>query len=73
MIEIFLQIFIYITIGDVILSYFPGARNQEWGKMLHKIAYTPQKPIRDLLPQNLPFDPTPMIIIIICQMLMFIF
>lgn len=73
MIDIFLQIFIYITIGDVILSYFPQARNQEWGRMLHKIAYAPQKPIRELLPQNLPLDPTPMIIIIICQMLMFIF
>ncbi len=67
-----LQIFIYILIIDVIMSYFPQMKSQKWAQTLHKIADAPQKPIRDLLPRDLPLDPTPMILIILIQMLMYI-
>lgn len=72
MIHAILQLFIYLMIADIILSYVPNARNQEWAKMLHKIADAPQKPIREMLPQNMPLDPSPMIVIILIQMLMYI-
>ena len=65
-----LQIFIYITIADVIMSWLPDMRRQPWAQKLHQIADAPQKPIRDLLPKDMPIDPCPMIIIIVCQMLM---
>lgn len=67
-----LQIFIYILIIDVILSYFPQLRSQEWARRLHQIADVPQKPIREMLPQNLPLDPTPMILIVLIQILMYL-
>jgi uncharacterized protein YggT (Ycf19 family) len=73
MIDWALQIFIYITIADVLLSWVPDVRNQSWAKKLHQIADYPQKPIREMLPQDIPLDPCPMIIIILCQMLMFLF
>lgn len=73
MIDWVLQIFIYITIADVLLSWVPDVRRQPWAQQLHRIADVPQKPIRDMLPKDLPLDPCPMIIIILCQMLMFIF
>lgn len=72
MIHALLQIFIYILIIDVVLSYIPQARSQKWAEMLHKIADAPQKPIRDMLPKDLPLDPTPMILIMLIQMLMYI-
>lgn len=72
MIHSLLQLFIYIIIFDAIMSYFPQARGQKWAQVLHKIADAPQKPIREILPQNLPLDPTPMLIIILIQMLMYI-
>lgn len=72
LIHYLLQIFIYILIIDVILSYFPEVRSQEWARKLHKIADIPQKPIREMLPQNLPLDPTPMILIILIQILMYL-
>jgi YggT family protein len=72
MIHLILQLFIYILIVDVLLSYVPQMRTQKWAEILHKIADTPQKPIRELLPKNLPLDPTPMILIILIQMLMYI-
>jgi YggT family protein len=67
-----LQIFIYILIIDVIMSYFPQMKSQKWAQVLHQIADAPQKPIRDLLPRDLPLDPTPMILIILIQMLMYL-
>ncbi len=70
MIHALLQIFIYILIFDVIMSYFPDMRRQEWAQVLHKIADAPQKPIREMLPKGLPLDPTPMILIIVIQILM---
>lgn len=72
MIDAILQIFIYIIIIDVLMSWVPQARSQKWAQMLHKIADAPQKPIREMLPQNMPLDPTPMIIIILIQMLMYV-
>lgn len=70
MLHVLLQIFIYVLIFDVIMSYFPDMRRQKWAQVLHKIADAPQKPIRDMLPKDLPLDPTPMILIIGIQILM---
>lgn len=67
-----LQFFIYIVLADVIMSYVPQMREQKWAQVLHKIADAPQKPIREMLPENLPLDPTPMIVIILIQMLMYL-
>ena len=73
MIDWVLQIFIYITIADVLMSWVPDVKGQPWAQKLHHIADAPQKPIREMLPKDMPIDPCPMIIIIICQMLMYIF
>ncbi len=73
MIDLVLQMFIYVTIADVLLSWVPDLRQQAWAQKLHQFANVPQKPIRDMLPKDIPMDPSPMIIIILCQMLMFLF
>ena len=72
MIHSLLQLFIYLLIADVILSYFPDVRRQKWAETLHKIADAPQKPIREMLPKDIPIDPSPMIVIILIQVLMYI-
>lgn len=65
------QIIIYITIADVILSWIPDLRQkQPWAQSLHEFVSIPQKPIRDMFPKDLPIDPAPMIVIIVCQILM---
>lgn len=72
MIDALLQIFIYILIFDIILSYFPQYRSQKWAEVIHKIADAPQRPIREMLPQHMPIDPTPMIVIFLVQILMYL-
>ena len=68
-----LQIFIYITRADVLLSWVPDVRKQPWAQKLHEFANIPQKPIRDLFPKDIPIDPAPIIVIILCLMLMYLF
>lgn len=69
MIDAILQLFTLIIFFDVIMSYMPDLQKQEWARSLHKIADIPQKPIRDLLPRDLPLDPAPMIVIFLIQLL----
>lgn len=71
MIHWILQLFIYLIIIDIILSYIPQAREQEWARKLHQIVDYPQKPIREMLPE-MPIDVSPMIVIILIQILMYI-
>ena len=73
MIDGVLQILIYITMADVLLSWIPDVRKQPWAQKLHEFANVPQKPIRDLFPKDIPIDPAPIIIIIVCQILMHLF
>jgi YggT family protein len=73
MITWLIQIYIYLIIADVLLSWVPEVRRQNWAQMLHRITDVVQKPIREMLPKGMPFDPTPMIVIILLQMLMYLF
>jgi YggT family protein len=72
MIHAILQIFIYILIFDVVMSYFPQLKHHKWARILHEIADVPQRPIRDLMPRDLPLDPTPMILILVIQFIMYL-
>lgn len=72
MITTILQLFIYLIIFDIVLSYIPQVKAQSWAQKLHKIADAPQAPIRDMLPQGMPIDPSPMILIILIQILMYV-
>ncbi len=72
MIDLILQLYIYVTIFDIVLSYIPELRSKDWAQMIHKSTEVVQKPIRDMLPQGMPLDPAPMIVIILCQILMYL-
>lgn len=67
-----LRLYVLIIIADVILSYFPDVRNQKWAQIIRKMADVSQKPIRDALPKNMPLDPTPMIVIFIINIIIYL-
>jgi YggT family protein len=54
----------------MVLSYFPQFRNNEFVKGIRKAADFTEKPVRDLLPQDLPFDFSPLIVILLLNFLM---
>jgi YggT family protein len=67
-----LQLYIYIIIADIILSYLPQYRNQKWALIIHKAADATLRPIREALPQGMPLDPSPMIVLILIQIIMYL-
>ena len=69
MIRFLIYIYIWIIILDAILSYFPQFKETPWTKLVKQAADFSLKPVRKLLPPDLPFDISPIIVIIILNLL----
>tara|TARA_B100001971_G_scaffold215195_1_gene260179 strand:+ start:3702 stop:3896 length:195 start_codon:yes stop_codon:yes gene_type:complete len=59
----------YVIILDAILSYFPKYQKQEWAQYIRKAADFTEAPIRKYLPKDVPMDPSPLIVIILLQLI----
>ena len=70
MLAALINIFILMVLLDAVLSFVPDPKVQRHALVLQlrKIVDIPLRPIRQLLPPNLPFDPSPLIIILILRM-----
>jgi YggT family protein len=68
MIRFVINIYIYLVILDAIMSYFPQFKNQQWAKTLKQVADFSLKPIRKLLPNDLPMDFSPLIVIFVLNL-----
>lgn len=58
-----------MIIADAILSYMPQYRNEQWAKFVRQLAGYTLNPVRKILPPDLPFDPSPIIVVIILQLI----
>lgn len=67
-----LKIYIYALIFDAIFSYFPELEKHQWRRQLRKICNYTCEPIRKRLPPTLPFDFSPLIVILLINLLMFL-
>lgn len=70
MLHALINIFILMVLVDAVISFVPNPNVQRHPVViqLRKIVDVPQRPIRQLLPPNIPFDPSPLIIILILRM-----
>jgi uncharacterized protein YggT (Ycf19 family) len=57
-----------MIILDAIMSYFPQYQNQQWAKTLKKATDYTLKPIRKLLPNDLPMDFSPWIVVFLLNL-----
>lgn len=64
MIRGMLYVYIIIVLLDAILSFFPKFDQEIWRKKFKDLANLSLVPIRKRLPSNLPFDFSPIILII---------
>ena len=64
MIRTLLNIYIFVLIADAILSYFPQFRHQQVVLGIRQAADFTCRPVRRLLPPDLPFDFSPLIVIL---------
>ncbi len=69
MIRFLILVYTWIILVDTFLSYFPQYKRQQWAKAVHKLAEYSLAPVRKLLPNDLPFDFSPLIVIILLQIL----
>lgn len=70
MIRAIIDLYVLLLIVDVILSYLPQYRNTVWGVKVRKFADFTCAPIRRILPaHDLPFDFSPMVVILILKLL----
>lgn len=63
MIRLIIKFYIVLLLIDAILSFFPEANRFSWRHKLKKICDYTCAPVRKLLPQGLPIDFSPMIVI----------
>ncbi len=70
MLHALINIFILMVLIDAVISFVPNLNVQRHPLViqLRKIVDVPQRPIRELLPPNIPFDPSPLIIILVLRM-----
>lgn len=67
-----LEIYIYALIFDAIFSFFPDLMKHKWRRKHKQICDYTCDPIRKRLPPHLPFDLSPLIVILLINFLMFL-
>lgn len=67
-----LEIYIYALIFDAIFSFFPELMKHNWRRQLKRICDISCAPIRKRLPPGLPFDFSPILVILVINLLMFL-
>lgn len=70
MVRFIIRIYILLIIIDAVLSYFPQVRNHEVVKFIRKCANYTLNPVRKYLPNDLPFDASALVVIILLNLLM---
>ena len=73
MIKFLIEAYIFVIIADVVLSYLPQFRGAEWREQIKKLADFTCKPVREFMPQDLPFDLSPLVVMILLQMVSSLF
>lgn len=69
MIRFLINVYTWIVLADVVLSYMPHYQHHEWAKLVKKVAGYTLNPVRKVLPPDLPFDFSPIIVLIILQLI----
>ena len=62
-----------VILADVVLSYLPQFNNTEWRLFIKKLADYTCKPIRGFMPQDMPFDLSPLVAMVLLQMVSSLF
>ncbi|MDA9189617.1 YggT family protein [bacterium] len=64
-----LNLYILVIIIDTILSYIPKYQYKSWVLKVRALADFTQKPIRKILPRDIPFDISPLVVILAIKLI----
>lgn len=71
MLRLLIDIFVLLLVLDAVLSFVPNPEIQRhpFVRRIRQMGDVVLRPIRQLLPQGLPFDPSPLILILLLRLL----
>lgn len=64
MIRFLIDVYIFVLIVDIILSYVPDLKGNQIVQIIRKMADASCRPVRKYLPPDLPIDFSPLIVIL---------
>lgn len=70
MIRFLIRLYVYLIIIDAVLSFFPSVKHYNWARAIKKAADYTLNPVRRILPKDLPFDLSPLVVIFLLNLLM---
>ena len=69
MIRLLIDIYVVVVILDAILSYLPQFKHHPAVITIKRIADVSLKPVRRYLPQDLPFDLAPVVVVMLLNLI----
>lgn len=73
LIEFLINIYILLVVIDAIFSYFPNLQSNEWIRNLRKVTNYSCDPVRKIMPKGLPYDLSPLVVIVILKLIIILF
>lgn len=77
LIRLIVDLYIFLIILDVIFSYIPQFKHHSWAVSIHSLVELSCAPVRKFMNSNfslnLPLDVSPLIVILLFKILVFIF
>ena len=70
MIRALIQLYILLLVINAIISYVPSLRKHDWVAQLNKVCEYSCRHVRPYLPKDLPFDLSPLIVIVFLNLIM---
>jgi YggT family protein len=69
LIRTLVELYILLLFVDIILSYLPQYRRNIWVMRINKLANYTCAPVRRYMPPDLPFDFSPLIVVLLLTLL----
>lgn len=69
MIRALLNLYILLLVVDTILSYMPSINKNIWALRIKKYANFSLEPVKKYLPPSMPFDISPLVVILLIKIL----
>ncbi|AUN97187.1 YggT family protein [Bacteriovorax stolpii] len=73
MIRFIIRLYTILLMLDAILSFFPETSRYQWRQKLKKICDYTCDPVRRYMPQGLPFDLSPIVVVFLLYIFVEIF
>ena len=70
MIRALIQLYMILLVLNAFISYVPSLRQHDWVVFMNKICEYTCRHVRPYLPKDLPFDLSPLVVIVLLSLLM---